>query len=155
MDLERERERVTTPRRLEPSSHGLGRGGLAREMDNQSYETPTGKTVTSAVTTDTAKRILHTLDKLAGARKATPMGRPHQKCLCSEFARKAAQVSSPIGSAFGKETTGPELTPTSETFVQTPKSGVSFAASRCRSLALPLLVTINRRHLTDEHEWAG
>ena len=130
MDLERERERVTTPRRLEPSSHGLGPGGLAREMDNQSYETPTGKTVTSAVTTDTAKRILHTLDKLAGARKATPMGATTSKV--SLFATKRAQnaqVSSPIGSAFGKETTGPELTPTSETFVQTPKSGVSFAAS--------------------------
>lgn len=130
MDLERERVRVTTPRRLEPSSHGLGPGGLAREMDNQSYETPTGKTVTSAVTTDTAKRILHTLDKLAGARKATPMGATTSKV--SLFATKrvqSAQVSSPIGSAFGKETTAPGLTPTSETFVQTPKSGVSFAAS--------------------------
>ncbi|OUS49314.1 nuclear pore complex protein [Ostreococcus tauri] len=116
MDLERERARVTTPRRLEPNAHSPGPGALARESEVPTYQTPTTKTVTSAVTTDTARRILQRLDQLAGGRTATPTiaTAPRQ----SLFATRPAQTPKVN-----------ELTPTSATFVQTPKSGVSFAAS--------------------------
>ena len=116
MDLERERARVTTPRRLDPNAHSPGPGALARESEVPTYQTPTTKTVTSAVTTDTARRILQRLDQLAGGRTATPTiaTAPRQ----SLFATRPAQTPKVN-----------ELTPTSATFVQTPKSGVSFAAS--------------------------
>jgi len=133
VDLERERARVTTPRRLESQTHSPGPGALARDADAAAYRTPASKPVTSAVTTDTAKRILQTLDRLAGARTATPMGATASKPSSATFATRPAdrsQITSPIiGSAFDKPVSATKVTPTSETFVQTPKSGVSFAAS--------------------------
>jgi nucleoporin NUP1 len=133
VDLERERARVTTPRRLESQTHSPGPGALARDADAAAYQTPASKPVTSAVTTDTAKRILQTLDRLAGARTATPMGATASKPSSATFATRPAdrsQITSPVvGSAFDKPVSATKVTPTSATFVQTPKSGVSFAAS--------------------------
>jgi len=130
LDLERERARNTTPRRLE-SSAGPGAEARAPEYGSPAYQTPIAKTVTSAVTTDTAKRILQTLDRLASTRTATPMGGSTAGRTPGFAARPAPQVQapSPIGSAFENEASAAKLTPTSATFVQTPKSGVSFAAS--------------------------
>ena len=125
MDLERERARVTTPRRLEPSTHSPGPGALAREMEAPTpYQTPVGKPVTSAVTTDTARRILQRLDQLAGGRSATPATSAAPRP--SLFATRQTQTPSPVSAKDGDDS---KLTPTSATFVQTPKSGVSFAAS--------------------------
>lgn len=125
MDLERERARVTTPRRLESAAHSPGPGALARESASPAYHTPSAKPVTSAVTTDTAKRILQTLDRLAGARTATPMGvAAARPSLFATRPTQPVQAPSPVGAAFDKQ-----VTPTSATFVATPKSGVSFATS--------------------------
>ena len=130
LDLERERARNTTPRRLE-SSAGPGAEARAPEYGSPAYQTPTAKTVTSAVTTDTAKRILQTLDRLASTRTATPLGGSTAGRTPGFAARPTprAQPPSPVGSAFGNDASATKLTPTSATFVQTPKSGVSFAAS--------------------------
>jgi len=130
LDLERERARNTTPRRLE-SSAGPGAEMRQPESVSPTQRTPATKAVTSAVTTDTARRILQTLDRLASARTAAPIEGSTAGRTPGFAARPAprAQPPTPVGSAFEKEGAVGKVTPTSATFVQTPKSAVSFAAS--------------------------